>query len=284
MTSTRLASRPGQRLGRRAPPRAAGGARLRLGRGPEAAPPAARSRHRGESRVASTALPRNPESAGEQKRAGRRACPATRWSPVPGHRGDSKHRAWVRRSHAREVARPPRPELGGGGGVNTIFRNGSPNATAATQVAQLQVGRRSSSPLGVLFAALAVAAGRRRDLGRSASTTRRPPLSSLQLVQKGRTSAIYGGGRQPDRLHPLQQTSASRSPRSSSRRTSRTPRWRSRTTASSTTARIDPESDRPRRGEEHRGRENRGGEPRRSRSSWSAISTSRTPNRRSGES
>ena len=274
MTSTRLASRPA-RGSATSTSSSSRRRRLRLGGGSE-------QHHQPRDPVTVAKQGGEHSLAEESRSAGEENVPAGEPVPhplvtVPGHRGDSKRRAWVGRGHAREVARP-RGRIGRKGGVNTIFRNGSPNATAATQVAQLQVEEGPRPPRGALRRARG-RRGRRRNLG-----GRRLQLGAAALQHAaGPEGPLLGdlrGRRQPDRLHPLEQhppaglhSAASPGPqgRDGGDRGPRLLRPRRRRLR----------GDRPRRAEEHRGRGRRSREPRRSPSSWSETSTSRTPNRRS---
>ena len=161
------------RRARRPAPRRAGGG----GRPPRSRPGAGRTSRSipspWRSSAASTALPRNPEAP-----VSRMLLPG---QPVPhplavrAHRRDSRRRACPRlgpgdRPRARNCGAPapdradPR--------LNTIFRNGAPNATATTQVAYLEVEKDPGPPWGPRRRARGCRWRRRRP-GRSTSTTRR---------------------------------------------------------------------------------------------------------------
>ena len=160
----------------------------------------------------------------------------TRWSPslLTGAILGVVPAGWPGAARAREIARR-RGRIGRKRGLNTIFRNGSPNATAATQVAHLQVEEGPGPPRGPRRRARG-RRGRRRHLG-----GRRLQLGAAALQPAaGPEGPLLGDlrrRRQPDRLHPLEQHPPAGLDSSSCPRTSRTRRSRSRTAASSNTAR-----------------------------------------------
>ena len=160
---------PGRRARRRAP-RRAGGGRASSSEGALSSTTSRSIPSPWRSSAASTALPRNPEAP-----VTRTLLPAslsrTRWFPslVTGAiLGIAPGRPPRR---GREVA-PGGRRNGRKRRLNTIFRNGAPNATATTQVAYLEVEKDPGPARGPVRRACGRRAPRPAP-GRSTSTTRR---------------------------------------------------------------------------------------------------------------
>ncbi len=144
-------------------------------------------------------------------------------------------------------------------------------------------GRRSRSPWGSCLAVGLIAGRGGRQLG---GQRLRVGAAALQ-PQTGGEGPFLGDlrrRRQPDRLHPRRKHPPAGLLGRRCRRASGTPRSRSRTRTTSTTARSTrPGSPAP-PGRTCSPAASRSRAPRRSPSSWSATSTSRTPKRRWNES
>ena len=270
-----------RRARRPAPPRAAAGA--------ASSSEAARSsttrrsiRSPWRSSAASTALPRNPDAPVTRTRPAREPVPHP-LVPFPGHRRDSRRRAPAARLAAAGAnLRRAGGEMGGSG-ASIQFSAMARRTRRRRRASHTSKWKKILVPLGVLVAALAVAGGAAAtwaiDVYNSA-----PPLSSLQPVQKGRSSAIYAADgsligfirssnvRQPVTGDQLPAGPQGRDGRDRGPRLLRA-RRRSTPTAIVRAAFKNIEAG-----------ARRSRAPRRSPSSWSATSTSSTPNRRSSES
>ena len=146
-----------------------------VGAGPQQDDERARSPSPWRSSAASTALPRNPEAPVSRIALAGEPVPHP-LVPFPGHRRDSRRVPGA----GVPLREPPRARycvdgrrrIGRNGRLNTIFRNGAPNATATTQVAYLEVEKDPGPPRGPGGRARR-RRGRRRRPGPSTSTTRR---------------------------------------------------------------------------------------------------------------